>query len=144
MDEWRNMAISGPSRWLPRAGGALIFFLAIFAAPAIVMSVHDAPVRARADAAPALWRERLNRLLGKKRVDVIGALNSRYDVGYSLGDASQGLYPGAKQLTKIDHVYGLPLGETWAPPFIWDVGIDLTYDQQGRLVSYDVGVTQRM
>ena len=124
--------------------GPTLFFLGVFAAPAVVMTIHDAPVRARVAAAPALWKPRLQGLIGKKRPAVIALLNSRYDVGYSPGSADRELYPGPKRLTKSDHIGGTPLGTTYSPPFTWTFTIGLTYDRQGRLVAYNDAVDSGM
>ncbi|MCW3062801.1 MAG: hypothetical protein JWQ02_4622 [Capsulimonas sp.] len=137
------MAISRPSRWLPKAVRPVIFFLVIFATPAIVMSVHDAPIRARVSNAPAIWRTRLQGVMGKKRPDVITLLNKRYDAEYSLGDTSRDLYPGPKRMTKSDYLR-MSLGSTMSPPFVWSETVGLTYDRQGRLVAYSVGVSPGM
>ena len=117
----------------------VIFVVTCFCAPAAVMTIHDRPIRARVASAPALWKPRLQGLIGKRRSVVIGVLNSRYHVGYSLGDTSRELYPGPKRLTKSDFITGIPLGETYSPPFTWRFAIGLTYDRQGRLVAYNDG-----
>ncbi|MEO7715171.1 MAG: hypothetical protein ABIY70_03120 [Capsulimonas sp.] len=93
--------------------------------------------------APAIWRTRLQAVMGKKRPDVITLLNKRYGAEYSLGDTSRDLYPGPKRMTKSDYIR-MSLGSTIAPPFVWSETVGLTYDRQGRLVAYSVGVSSGM